>query len=407
MTWFLLIVLINVFVFAFVGGVSWFALKRLHSCAAFVLEIIYKKLNKPTPKLSGKWFGIVYAVSTIPLFLAFLPVPMPLGLKYAFRVFGAYWTGVFVYLLMLLVLAEVIMLIARLFAGKQRHTLLQKLRQWVTLSACVLSLLVSTYGFINARFLRIASYEIQLSTPLQGEPMTIVFISDLHLSEVHTESWLPRIVRSINALDPDLVVMIGDIFNDDFYLIRNPYKASKHLRGINATYGVFANLGNHDAGPTVHSMMAFLAESNITLLNCDFAIIDERLVLIGRVDPFPSNRSYGFGEIKRRELAYILYDVQAELSTRTLPELPIVVIDHNPLNIPEYGSEVDLVLFGHTHRGQFFPGNIITDIIFEVSHGHRPATQSTPHIIVTQGVHTWLIPMRVGTSNEIGKVIIR
>jgi len=419
MTWFLAVILINILIVAVVGGVAWFVAKRVYQFTAIVCEKICVRLNKPIIRISGKWFGIVYTVLAIPLFLAFMPLPIPLGMQYALRVFGAYWAGVFVYLFMLLLFAELLVLsvkiiycVIRKYKPSQgeafaRPPLHKKVRQWATVTACCVAVLVSTFGFVNARHLHVAIYEIELSTPLSGEPMTIVFISDLHLGEVHTERWLPRIVRGINALEPDVVAIIGDIFNDDFYLIRNPQQAIETLSGIESTFGVFACLGNHDAGPTVHSMINFLEESNITLLNCGHIIIDERLVLIGRVDPSPSNRSYGFGEIERRELEYVLEDVRTELNERSLPELPIVVIDHNPLNINEYGSEVDLVLFGHTHRGQFFPGSLITRLVFDVDHGHKTATGNTPHVIVTQGVHTWLMPMRVGTNNEIGKVVIR
>ena len=396
----LLLLLAGILMLALWGGANWFVAKRIYQCAAFV-----------NGKTSGKWFGIVYTLLAIPLFLGILPLPIPLGLWYALRVFGAYWMGFFVYLFMLLLLAEVVLLCVKgvryAMPGGRGRPPLQGIRQWVTVIACGIAIATSTFGFINAAHLRVASYEITLSRPLSGEPMTIVFIADLHLSEVNSERWLPRIVRQINALEPDIVVMVGDIFNDDFYLIRRPQQAAEVLRKIDSTFGVFACLGNHDAGPTVYSMMNFLQYSNITLLNEDHAIIDERLVLIGRVDPFPSNPIYGFGEIERGELSDILARVYAELYERNLPELPIVVIDHNPINIPEYGNEIDLAIFGHTHRGQFFPGSIVTRLMYIIDHGHLPATDYTPHVLVTQGVHTWLMPMRVGTNNEVGVVVIR
>ena len=45
-------------------------------------------------------------------------------------------------------------------------------------------------------------------------------------------------------------------------------------------------------------------------------------------------------------------------------ELPIIVIDHNPLHIEKYGKEFDLLLFGHTHKGQMFPGNLILNYMY-------------------------------------------
>ena len=137
-------------------------------------------------------------------------------------------------------------------------------------------------------------------------------------------------------------------------------------------------------------MITFLERSNIKLLNDEYEIIDERLVLLGRVDPSPIG---GFDELKRKDVTEIIASLDANM--------PIVVMDHTPSNIEQYGEEVDLVLAGHTHRGQIFPGNLITNAVFEVDYGHYQKDAASPHVIVTSGVGTWGMPMRVGSNNEI------
>ena len=82
-------------------------------------------------------------------------------------------------------------------------------------------------------------------------------------------------------------------------------------------------------------------------------------------------------------------------------KLPVVVIYHNPENIDEYGSEVDLILAGHTHKGQIFPGSLFTRAIYDVDYGHYQKDGNSPHVVVTSGVGTWGMPMRVGTNCEI------
>jgi predicted MPP superfamily phosphohydrolase len=76
-------------------------------------------------------------------------------------------------------------------------------------------------------------------------------------------------------------------------------------------------------------------------------------------------------------------------------------MDHTPSNIEQYGKEVNLVLAGHTHKGQMFPGNLFTRKMFTVDYGHYQKDKDSPHIIVTSGVSTWGPPMRIGTFNEI------
>jgi len=388
----IVLIILGIVIFAAVWvGANYFVARRLYQSTAYIF-----------PKIKGKWFALFYALLALPLVLAFTIQPLlPLNLGYALRVIGAYWAGVFVYLLAFLLIAELVVLIFKIAKAKK----MKNIRFYVNAAAVVFTAAVSVYGFYNATQLRVSSYEVQLLRPLKGAPINIVFISDLHLGEVHTERWLPRIVDGINKLEPDIVVILGDIFNDDFYIIRNPYRTSQQLRSINSTYGVFACLGNHDAGPTLNSMMTFLEQSNVMLLNEEHYIVDERLILIGRLDPYPIG---GFGNMQRGELADILTAAHTDLYHRGLPlNLPVVVMDHNPINIREYENNVDLVLFGHTHRGQLFPGSLITRWMYVVDQGHYQTNTYSPHFIVTQGVHTWLMPMRVGSHNEIGSVIIR
>jgi predicted MPP superfamily phosphohydrolase len=81
--------------------------------------------------------------------------------------------------------------------------------------------------------------------------------------------------------------------------------------------------------------------------------------------------------------------------------MPVIVMEHNPARIGEYGGEVDLILAGHSHRGQMFPGSLITRAMFAVDYGHYQKDADSPHVIVTSGVSTWGPPMRVGTNSEI------
>ncbi|MCL2528423.1 MAG: metallophosphoesterase [Defluviitaleaceae bacterium] len=255
--------------------------------------------------------------------------------------------------------------------------------------------------------IRTVTYEVEFQRSLEGE-MTIVLISDLHLGEVASERRLGRIVAQINGLNPDIVAIAGDIFNDDFHALRDPEGAAALLRGINAPLGVFACLGNHDTGPTIGLMKEFLVESNIQLLNDEHAIVDNRLVVIGRLDALPPWTGDGFGDMRRRDFVYVMEDVKADLAYQGLPlDLPVVVIDHNPANIGEYGSNVDLALFGHTHSGALFPISLVTRAMFVIDRGHFRQDSQSPHIIVTQGVHVWSIPLRVGTRNEIVVVNVK
>lgn len=252
-----------------------------------------------------------------------------------------------------------------------------------------------SYGMFNANKIKHVSYDIQLKEKRLAADLKIVLISDLHLGAVNSEKRLPDIVHGINSLKPDIVCIAGDIFNNDYKAIHNPYEASNLLKSITAAYGVYASLGNHDGGRTFNEMVRFLEQSNIKLLNDEYVIIDERLILLGRVDQSPIG---GFGELKRKDITEIL----ASLDT----DMPVVVMDHTPSRIEQYGREIDLVLAGHTHKGQIFPFNLITNAIFTSDYGHYQKDTDSPHVIVTSGAGIWGMPMRVATNSEIVSILL-
>ena len=67
-------------------------------------------------------------------------------------------------------------------------------------------------------------------------------------------------------------------------------------------------------------------------------------------------------------------------------------------------NNIDLQLSGHTHHGQFFPGNLITKMIYEVSWGYLKKNQT--HYYVSCGVGTWGPPVRIGSVSEIVNIKI-
>ncbi|WHT49671.1 hypothetical protein QNH10_09335 [Sporosarcina thermotolerans] len=92
-------------------------------------------------------------------------------------------------------------------------------------------------------------------------------------------------------------------------------------------------------------MVRFLEKSNITLLNDEHVIIDDKFILVGRVDPSPIG---GFGGLQRKDIMEILTSINDI-------DLPIIVMDHTPSKLELYEDKIDLLLAGHTHRGQLFP----------------------------------------------------
>ena len=85
---------------------------------------------------------------------------------------------------------------------------------------------------------------------------------------------------------------------------------------------------------------------------------------------------------------------------------PLIVMDHQPSSLPELSEAgADLVLSGHTHDGQIFPGNLTTRIGWLNSYGKLILGSMTS--IVTSGAGIWGPAMRVGTSSEIAEIVVK
>lgn len=339
------------------------------------------------PNVNGTIYTVIYVCLALSIMFAMLPLPTTL--KGIMSWIGSHLMGIFVYLLLFLLVTDLVILLGSLVKIIP-NPVPQSVHFYANLMVILLTISFVSYGIYHANHVKTVSYEIKTKKTNAKAGMKIVLISDLHLGAAHSEKRLKSVVEKVNALEPDLVCIAGDIFDNDYTAIQDPDRANALLKKIKAKYGVYSSLGNHDAGKTFDQMLHFLERSNVKLLNDEHVIIDDRLALFGRVDASPIG---GFGEIKRKDIS----DQIASLDT----DLPIVVMDHTPNKLDQYDEKTDLILAGHTHKGQIFPFNLITNAIFTVDYGHYQKDSNSPHVIVTSGAGTWGMPMRVGSNNEV------
>jgi len=371
---------------AVLGGANYYVARRL-----------FKWVGLLIPSLNTRVFIASYTVLAVVMILglarSFLPFPDPL--KNALSWISMYWIGLFVYLLMFNLVADLVLVfgrVTRLIPSPASFS-----SRLISGSLVVaLSLGVVIYGVINSRQIRHVTYHLQLEARNVPHEFRITMVSDLHLGGTNNEANLSKIVEIINDSAPDVVCLVGDIFNDDFTAIREPDTAGRLLASIRARHGVYASLGNHDGGKTFPQMVQFLEKHDVTLLNDDFRVIDGQLVLVGRVDGSPIG---GFGDLHRGDMSAILASINSDL--------PVVVMDHDPAVIDQYGNEINLLISGHSHGGQIIPGNLITGAMYAQDHGYYRKDANSPHVIVSSGVGTWGTPLRVGTHSEVVTITLR
>ncbi|MEG1931254.1 MAG: metallophosphoesterase [Anaerovorax sp.] len=249
------------------------------------------------------------------------------------------------------------------------------------------SAVVFCYGTWNARRIQTITYPITLGD--NGKPYRMVLLSDIHLGSCIGAGYISRMVESVNALQPDMVVISGDTFNGRSTKECTNIKGLEALfRQLNAKDGVIAVTGNHDPEPSDASFLTFLERSGITLLS-DQTMELAYFSIVGRNDVSLEHSSFG-----RKTLD--------EMLTKLNPTKPCIVLDHNPRGADEAATRnIALILCGHTHRGQFFPMDLVTKAVYgkERFWGHWKIDGM--HIVTSAGVGYFQMPLRVNTKNEI------
>jgi len=333
---------------------------------------LYKFLNLIFIGLKKKYFYIVFSIIVFMSIISFIKIPHTNIISFI----GSFYIGLFVYLIMLFLIKDIFNLIFKFEPNI-----------YVNSFIVILSFGICIYGLINARNIKVVSYDIE-DNEIKGK-YKIALIADLHLGSMLSESNMNNVIDKINENNVDIVLIVGDLFNDNFDVINNPQKIVEKLKNINSKYGIYMSLGNHDGGSTYNKMMDFVKESNIKLLNDEYEIINNDFILLGRVDDTPIG---GFDGLNRKDTKEVLNSIDSDL--------PIIVMDHNPLNIKDYDKNINLLLSGHTHKGQIFPANIITNNMYVVDYGLYEDNKY-PRTIVTSGAGTWGMPLRIGSNSEI------
>lgn len=253
--------------------------------------------------------------------------------------------------------------------------------------------LLLVYGFINARNPILNKFEISINkVNSKSTKINAVIVSDIHLGPLSCGKWFDNAVERINELNPDVILLAGDIIDEDLKPVieRN---LGDHLLNLKAKYGVYAITGNHEYIGGVEPAVKYLREHNITVLRDTSVLVNNQFYLIGRDDRDIDR----FSGKQRKSIDELIKYVDNKY--------PVIVMNHQPTKLDELvGKGIDLSISGHTHHGQFFPNNLITKMIYEVSRGL--INKSGTWIFVSTGLGTWGPPVRIGNHPEIVNIII-
>ena len=192
---------------------------------------------------------------------------------------------------------------------------------------------------------------------------------------------LKKYVEMINAQHPDLILISGDLIDNSVVPLYTENMAEE-LANLKAPMGIYMVLGNHEYISGIDESIRYIKSTQIQLLRDSVVTLPNGIQLIGRDDRH--NR-------KRHSLQELMVNIDKSK--------PIILLDHQPFDLEKTeAAGIDLQFSGHTHHGQIWPINWVTDYIFEQSHGYRQWGNS--HVYVSSGLSLWGPPFRIGTHSE-------
>ena len=196
---------------------------------------------------------------------------------------------------------------------------------------------VGTYGLVTKE------YTIQDDIPESFDGLKIVHFSDLHYNRAITLKKVKAIVEEINLINPDIVVFTGDLIDKDAEITNGEYtKLTSELRKINAKYGKYAVMGNHDYYKDKERIENIYNDSDFKYLDNSYDIIYSKKnekIFIGGLNTV----SYDMADIDKTTEYLKEHNDMYKIILVHEPDISDEIVKTEP---------VDMILAGHSHNGQ-------------------------------------------------------
>lgn len=308
------------------------------------------------------------------------------------------WMGSMGILFFLLLVPEVGRLLARVLPvsplDPERRLLLARV---VGVGAAVSTLAIASVAMASVKrklpVVRVSVVLDKLALPFDG--YRVVQLTDLHIGATLDKTWLEGVVEQTLALDPDIVVITGDLVDGVPSALQGELEP---LERLTKRHRVLMVTGNHEYYSDAPAWLPHFARLGLEVLLNEHVVLEKNahhLVIAGVND-------YGAGRILPEHET----DVFAALRGAPVG-VETVLLAHQPRSVDDAAaSGVGLVLSGHTHGGQIWPWSLLVPLqqpYVKGLHRHGDRTQ----IYVSQGTGYWGPPMRLGTSSEITLVELR
>lgn len=311
---------------------------------------------------------------------------LPYKLEYFSEALTSWWIAAMFYLFLFILIIDLVRLANIAFHFIPDLVTLNKVMAG-RLTALIVSLSVAgvlAYGYFNALNLRAKYVRIGEDNPLSKLNMRAVMVSDIHLGVLVDSKRFSKIVEKINSYKPDMIFIVGDLFDQDILHIP---EMQGQMKSLKSKHGVLGVTGNHEWYSGIGKYTEFMQATGAKALRNEFVTIDGKFNIVGLDD----NTGKRWGE-----------DIPTlgEVMKKVKNKLPNIFLYHKPIGF-EGAKEagIDLMLCGHIHGGQMYPIKHITDWVYSLK--SRDFVLGGMRVFISNGVGTWGPPVRVGADPEI------
>ncbi len=327
----------------------------------------------------------LYTTFSFPYWGAFAIVMTVLSCSYLlgrvipfFRIVGSYWIAVIQYAVLVLPIADGIAFLLRALSFSKDQSIF-----WSGVATIVAFAVIFAYGTWNAYSPVVRKYEVHIPKKTNRASLRIAMASDMHFGQLSGMNHLKRLVKHVNEMKPDIILLPGDIIDDHpaYFIKKNMGQVMKQMQ---APLGIYGVLGNHEYyGGAIPAFLLEMKKIGVHILLDEVVRIEDSFLLVGRKDKT---------DRKRKSFEEMIKPLDHTL--------PIIVMDHQPAELKQaQAAFVDVLVSGHTHRGQMAPNHLITKRVFDLDWGF--AKRGNFHAIVSSGFGFWGPPLRIGSQSEI------
>ncbi len=346
---------------------------------------VYRFIKKIIPK--NKTILNIFRVSIIFFAVSYAAARLTRNFGYSdiYRfliICGSLWIAFLFHLL----IGATISAIADFIIKKTEKSHLHQFNVMFTGFWVILTIVVTAAGYKIANSPVVVPYNITIPKTAAISSLKIAMVSDIHMGELITKKDVDKMTEHLNSLNPDVVFIIGDLFDERLdRVLREDYCSS--FNNLKTKYGTYFAFGNHEYFSDPERIADYLVTKGVVVLRDDTITLADSIYIIGRDD-----YSKGRWSDERLEVPALLKNCD--------PEKPVIMLAHQPIKLDEvYNHNVDIHLSGHTHNGQLWPFNYLIDIIYTIGYGHEKINNT--HFVVSCGYGEWGPPVRTSSFPEI------